>query len=164
MDLDFDRMWEVSKGAVKEAIRRVEKSQVPKCLKGVKFTNLSLSSFRDRSRVEVDEKVMYLKSLIRSCTGKGQSNKGVLLSSEAYDYGVGGISIWELCGRSSSTRKRSSLDNGNCNFPNLHEMQNWKPIYLETLFVIHSLTIAIKMQSNKGNRRKKFEDTKKESN
>ncbi|KAL0555289.1 hypothetical protein IC582_009232 [Cucumis melo] len=58
---------------VEAAIGRVEKKEVPECLKEVKFINLSISSFRDRSRIEVDEKVLELKSLIRSnyCIGKG---------------------------------------------------------------------------------------------
>ncbi|XP_038906241.1 protein SMAX1-LIKE 3 [Benincasa hispida] len=56
---------------VEEAIGRIEKREVGEGLKEVKFINLSISSFRDRSRVEVDEKVMELKSLIRSCLGKG---------------------------------------------------------------------------------------------
>lgn len=58
---------------VEEAIGRIEKKEVQESLKEVKFINLSISSFRDRTRVEVDEKVMELKSLIRSscCMGKG---------------------------------------------------------------------------------------------
>ncbi|XP_022934178.1 protein SMAX1-LIKE 3-like [Cucurbita moschata] len=58
-------------GVVEAAIGRIEKREVPECLKEVKFIKLSISCFRNRSRVEVDEKVMELKSLIRSCLGKG---------------------------------------------------------------------------------------------
>ncbi|KAG6596605.1 Protein SMAX1-LIKE 3, partial [Cucurbita argyrosperma subsp. sororia] len=56
---------------VEAAIGRIEKREVPECLKEVKFINLSISSFRNRSREEVDQKVMELNSLIRSCLGKG---------------------------------------------------------------------------------------------
>lgn len=59
-------------GVVEAAIGRIEKRElVPECLKEVKFINLSISSFRNRSRVEVDQKVMELKNLIRGCMGKG---------------------------------------------------------------------------------------------
>ncbi|XP_022940507.1 protein SMAX1-LIKE 3-like [Cucurbita moschata] len=56
---------------VEAAIGRIEKREVPECLKEVKFINLSISSFRNRSREEVDQKVMELNSLIKSCLGKG---------------------------------------------------------------------------------------------
>lgn len=58
-------------GVVEAAIGRIERKEVPECLREVKFINLSISSFKNRTRMEVEQKVMELKSWIRGCLGKG---------------------------------------------------------------------------------------------
>ncbi|KAK7345249.1 hypothetical protein VNO77_15843 [Canavalia gladiata] len=56
-------------GVVRGVMEKVDKGDVGECLQGVKFVSLSLSSFGNVSRVEVEEKVEELRSLAKN--GKG---------------------------------------------------------------------------------------------
>ncbi|KAF3442729.1 hypothetical protein FNV43_RR16646 [Rhamnella rubrinervis] len=58
-------------GVVKGVVNKVEKEDVPEALREVKFIPLSLSTIGHHSRVEVEQKLGELKSLLRSCSGKG---------------------------------------------------------------------------------------------
>ncbi|XP_062112530.1 protein SMAX1-LIKE 3 [Humulus lupulus] len=58
-------------GVVRGVMEKVEKDDVPEGLRDVKFIPFSLSSFGNYSRVEVEQKFVELKSLLRSCMAKG---------------------------------------------------------------------------------------------
>lgn len=58
-------------GVVRGVMDKVEKEDVPEALREVKFFSLSLSTFGHHSRAEVEQKLGELKSLLRSCVGKG---------------------------------------------------------------------------------------------
>ncbi|XP_009372577.2 LOW QUALITY PROTEIN: protein SMAX1-LIKE 3 [Pyrus x bretschneideri] len=57
-------------GVVRGVMEKVERGDV-EALREVKFRNLTPSSFRHLSRVEVEQKLGELKSLVRSCVTKG---------------------------------------------------------------------------------------------
>lgn len=59
-------------GVIRGVKDKVDKEdRVPEALREVKFISLSLSSFGQHSRAEVEQKLGELKSLLRSCVGKG---------------------------------------------------------------------------------------------
>lgn len=60
-------------GVVRGVMDKVEKEllEVPEGLRGVKFIPLTLSSFGNSSRVEVEQKFVELKNLLSSCMAKG---------------------------------------------------------------------------------------------
>ncbi|KAE9619563.1 hypothetical protein Lal_00009392 [Lupinus albus] len=59
-------------GVVREVIDKVDKGDVGESLRGIKFKSLSLSSFVHVSRVEVEQKIEELKSLVNLAShGKG---------------------------------------------------------------------------------------------
>ncbi|KAM1948088.1 hypothetical protein ACFX15_008323 [Malus domestica] len=59
-----------AEGVVRGVMEKVERGDV-EALREVKFRNLTPSSFRHLSRVEVEQKLGELKSLVRSCVTKG---------------------------------------------------------------------------------------------
>ncbi|PON97407.1 Butenolide signaling repressing protein-like [Trema orientale] len=58
-------------GVVRGVMEKVEKEDVPEGLREVKFIPFYLSSFGNSSRVEVEQKFVELRSLLRSCMAKG---------------------------------------------------------------------------------------------
>lgn len=58
-------------GVVRGVMEKVEKEDVPEGLREVKFLTFSLSTFGNSSRIEVEQKFVELKSLLRSCMAKG---------------------------------------------------------------------------------------------
>ncbi|GAB4833269.1 hypothetical protein Ancab_031516 [Ancistrocladus abbreviatus] len=68
-------------GVVRGVMDKVEKGEVPECLRGVKFLPLSLYSFGNLNREEVDQKVGQLKCLVKGCLddNNNNNNNGVIL-------------------------------------------------------------------------------------
>ncbi|TKY53147.1 Chaperone protein ClpB1 [Spatholobus suberectus] len=62
-------------GVVRGVMEKVDKGDVGECLRGVKFISLSLSSFGNVSRVEVEQKVEELWSLVK----ESEHSKGYVL-------------------------------------------------------------------------------------
>ncbi|CAJ1967235.1 unnamed protein product [Sphenostylis stenocarpa] len=60
---------------VRGVMEKVDKGDAGDCLRGVKFISLSLSSFGNVSRVEVEQKVEELRSLVKG----GEHSKGYVL-------------------------------------------------------------------------------------
>ncbi|KAL5808650.1 hypothetical protein ACOSQ3_029341 [Xanthoceras sorbifolium] len=58
-------------GVVKGVMEKVNKGDVPEALRDVKFITLSLSSFENQSRVEIEQKVEEIKNHVRGCMGRG---------------------------------------------------------------------------------------------
>ncbi|KAH7512236.1 hypothetical protein FEM48_Zijuj12G0069000 [Ziziphus jujuba var. spinosa] len=58
-------------GVIRGVKDKVDKEDVPEALREVKFISLSLSSFGQHSRVQVEQKLGELKNHLRSCVGKG---------------------------------------------------------------------------------------------
>ncbi|KAG5385938.1 hypothetical protein IGI04_037408 [Brassica rapa subsp. trilocularis] len=56
---------------VRAVMEKVDKKDVPEALKDVKFITLSFSSLGQPSRLDVDRKLEELKTLVKSCVGKG---------------------------------------------------------------------------------------------
>uniref|UniRef100_A0A0D3DSJ2 Clp R domain-containing protein n=1 Tax=Brassica oleracea var. oleracea TaxID=109376 RepID=A0A0D3DSJ2_BRAOL len=56
---------------VRAVMEKVDKKDVPEALKDVKFITLSFSSLGQPSRLDVDRKLEELKTLVKSCIGKG---------------------------------------------------------------------------------------------
>ncbi|XWS43353.1 hypothetical protein CRYUN_Cryun16bG0095700 [Craigia yunnanensis] len=56
-------------GVVRAVIDKVDKADVPECLRDVKFVNLSFSSFGHLNRVEVEQKLEELKTHVRNSLG-----------------------------------------------------------------------------------------------
>ncbi|KAK9291181.1 hypothetical protein L1049_009369 [Liquidambar formosana] len=61
----------IIEGVVRGVMDKVEKGDVPEILRDVKFMSLPLFSFVRLSREEVEQKIGELRSLVKSCVGRG---------------------------------------------------------------------------------------------
>ena len=55
---------------IRGAMEKFEKGEVPKELKDVEFLSLPLFSLRNLSKEEIEQKVLELKCIVKSCMGK----------------------------------------------------------------------------------------------
>ncbi|KAL5545750.1 hypothetical protein UlMin_005437 [Ulmus minor] len=58
-------------GVVRGVVDKIKKEEIPEALREVEFIQLALSNFAHYSRMEVEQKLGELKSLLRSCFAKG---------------------------------------------------------------------------------------------
>ncbi|KAK7278722.1 hypothetical protein RJT34_23758 [Clitoria ternatea] len=145
-------------GVVRGVMEKVDKGDVEECLRGVKFVSLSLSSFANVSRVEVEQKVEELRGLVKG----GCNNKGCVLYlgdlKWVFDHRASGSQgrgcycpvdhmVMEI-GKMVSSGVRNGEDNGGgrfwvmgvATFQAYMRCKNGQPS-LETVWGLHPITI-----------------------
>ncbi|XP_023550928.1 protein SMAX1-LIKE 3-like [Cucurbita pepo subsp. pepo] len=60
----------IAEAMIRGAMEKFEKGEVPKELKDVEFLSLPLFSLRNLSKEEIEQKVLELKCIVKSCMGK----------------------------------------------------------------------------------------------